>query len=145
MNYWMLVSSPENFEISRNLGFTVAGMKSRHRKKAVDVGTGDKVIFYMTKIGSFGGTAEVTGEFFEEGKKIWISDKSDEVYPYRFLIKPEVILEKEKFVKSEIIEPKMKYTKKWPKAHWKLAFQGNVHRLPKEDYELIKKTLEENK
>ncbi len=145
MNYWMLVSSLENFEISRNLGFTVAGMKSRHRKKACDVATGDKVVFYMTKIGCFGGTAEVMGEFFEEGKKIWVSDKPDEVYPYRFLIKPEVILEKERFVKSEIIEPKMKYTKKWPKAHWKLAFQGNVHRLPKEDYELIKKTLEENK
>lgn len=141
----MLVSSPENFEISRSMGFRVAGMKSRHRKKAVDVAPGDKVIFYMTKIGSFGGTAEVTGGFYEEGKKIWSSDKPDETYPFRFSIRPEIILDKDKFVKSDEVGQKMQYTKKWPKEHWKLAFQGNVHRLPKEDYELIKKTLEANK
>jgi len=141
----MLVSGPENFEISRNMGFGLAGMKSRHRKKAVDVEKGDKVIFYMTKIGSFGGTAEVTGGYYEDTKKIWNSDKPDEMYPFRFPIIPEIILDKDKFVKSEEVGLKMLYTKKWPKKHWKLAFQGNVHRLPKEDYELIKKTLEANK
>lgn len=145
MNYWMLVSSAENFEISRGLGFTVAGMKSRHRKKAVDVRSGDKIIFYLTKIGSFAGTAEATGDYYEDSKKIWSSDKPNEVYPFRFPIKPEVILEKDGFVSAEQLGPKMKYTQKWPREHWKLAFQGNVHRLPKEDYELIKKTLKEAK
>ncbi len=142
MNYWMLVSSPENFEISRSLGFDLAGMKSRHRKKAVDVRVGDKVIFYMTKIGCFGGTAEVIGEYYEDTKKIWTSDKPNEIYPFRFKIKPEIILNVENFVKSDVVGQDMEYTKKWPKEHWKLAFQGNVHRLPEHDYLLIKKTLE---
>ncbi len=145
MNYWMLVSSPENFEISRTLGFGLAGMKSRHRKKALDVQVGDKVIFYMTKIGCFGGTAEVISEFYEDTEKIWISDKPNEVYPFRFRIKPEVILELGSFVKSEEVGPNMEYTKKWPKEHWKLAFQGNVHRLPEHDYLLIKNSLEKAK
>ncbi|MEJ7652886.1 MAG: hypothetical protein WKH64_05875 [Chloroflexia bacterium] len=36
-NYWMLVSSAENFETSRERGFDLAAMKSRHSKKAADV------------------------------------------------------------------------------------------------------------
>ena len=31
----------------------------------------------------------------------------------------------------------MEYTKKWPVEHWRLAFQGNLHQIPPEDYELI--------
>lgn len=145
MNYWMLVSSPENFEISRALGFRVAGMKSRHKKKAEAVEVGDKVIFYMTKIGCFGATAEVTSRYYEEGKKIWSSDKTSETYPFRFSIKPEVILNKDEFVKSDEVGERLEYVKKWPKEHWKLAFQGNVHRLPEVDYRLIKNALEESK
>ena len=37
----------------------------------------------------------------------------------------------------------MSYKKKWPAEHWRLAFQGNVHRLPAEDYELIRSKIEE--
>ncbi len=43
MNHWMLVSSPENFEISRGLGFGLAGMQLQYRKKAIDVRIGDEV------------------------------------------------------------------------------------------------------
>jgi hypothetical protein len=35
----------------------------------------------------------------------------------------------------------MTYTKKWPAQHWRLAFQGNVHVLPKEDYDLIRREM----
>jgi hypothetical protein len=38
--HWLLVSSPENFETSRARGFDLAGMKSRHRKKAESVREG---------------------------------------------------------------------------------------------------------
>ena len=32
--YWMIVSGIGNFRASRDLGFTVQGLKSRHRRKA---------------------------------------------------------------------------------------------------------------
>ena len=32
---------------------------------------------------------------------------------------------------------RLEYLRKWPAEHWRLGFQGNVHRLPKADYELI--------
>lgn len=40
--YWMLVSSADNFETTRTRGFDLAGMKSRHGKKAAEVKPGTR-------------------------------------------------------------------------------------------------------
>jgi hypothetical protein len=141
MNYWMLVSSAANFEISRARGFDLAGMKSRHRKKAERVRPGDRVLFYLTGIQRFGGTATVTGPFFESHEPIWTSKKEGEVYPFRFPIRPEVILAPEEFVAVEALLPQLEWVKRWPPAHWQLAFQGNVHLLPERDFATIEAAL----
>src|SRR5919107_383636 len=87
--HWLLVSSPENFEASRRRGFDVAGMKSRHRKKAETVRPGDTVLFYLTGLKALGGLAAVTGTFYEDTEeRIWDSKKPDEEYPFRFPIRP---------------------------------------------------------
>ena len=52
--HWLLVSSPENFEVSRARGFDIAGMKSRHRKKAETVAAGDTVLFYLVGLKAVG-------------------------------------------------------------------------------------------
>ena len=35
----------------------------------------------------------------------------------------------------------MAYVKKWPVEHWRLAFQGNVHLLPKADFEILEREM----
>ena len=50
MTNWMLVSSPENFERVRALGFPFLAMKSRHIRKAEKVVPGDRVLFYSDGI-----------------------------------------------------------------------------------------------
>lgn len=134
---WMLVSSPENFEISRRMGFTLAGMKSRHRKKAEKVTAGDRVIFYLTGVQAIGGIATVTGPYYEAHDDLWHSKKEGEGYPFRFPVQPYLILDPQDFVPVQALVPHMAYTKKWPEAHWRLAFQGNVHVLSDADYALI--------
>lgn len=141
MRYWMLVSSPANFETSRARGFDLAGMKSRHRKKAELVQPGDRVLFYLTGIQAFGGTATATGPYFESQEPIWSSKKAGEEYPFRFPIRPEVILGPDQFVKAEPLLPRLEWVKKWPPAHWQLAFQGNVHLLPEHDFATIEEAL----
>jgi len=143
VTYWMLVSSAENFEISRSRGFDLAGMKSRHGKKAAQVKPGDKVVFYLTGVMAFGGTAEVTGTAEYSEEPIWVSKKEGELYPYRFPIKIEVAADQGKYIPAVELVEQMEYTKKWPPEHWRLAFQGNVHKIPKTDYELIKSRIEE--
>jgi hypothetical protein len=49
-NYWIIVGSPENFARTRARGFTVQGIKSRHRKKAEKMKPGDKIVWYLTGV-----------------------------------------------------------------------------------------------
>ena len=141
MTNWLLVSSAENFEVSRERGFDIAGMKSRHRKKAERVAPGDRILYYLTVIKSIGGAAEVTGPFFEDAEPIWESNKPGEVYPYRFPIKLLKARPKGEYLPMEDLVLSLEYPKRWPPQHWTLAFQGNVHVLSDDDYAKITEAL----
>jgi predicted RNA-binding protein len=136
--HWLLVSSQANFETSRARGFDIAGMKSRHRKKAETVKAGDTVFYYMVGIMAIGGISEVTGPYYEDDSHIWVSTRPDEEYPFRFPVKPVSIIESsDDFVRVEPLIDALEYPKRWPRKNWHLAFQGNVHKLNEHDYEII--------
>lgn len=141
MTHWLLVSSPENFETSRARGFDVAGMKTRWRKAAGEVQTGDTVFFYLTGLKTIGGEAVVTGPAYEDYEKIWESTKKDEVYPHRFPIKPIKVRATDDYLEVQGFIDHYEYAKRWPEKNWTLAFQGNVHRLGEGDYRLIHELL----
>jgi hypothetical protein len=141
--HWLLVSSKENFETSRERDFDLAGMKSRHKKKAELVQPGDTVFFYLVGIQSIGGLATVTGGYFEDESHIWDSRKEGEEYPYRFPIRPEIILAPEQFVRVEPLVDALIYPQRWPRKNWTLAFQGNVHKLNREDFLVLKSALKD--
>jgi len=136
--HWLLVSSPENFEVSRARGFDIAGMKSRHRRKAELVKPGDTVFFYLVGLKAIGGVAEVTGTTYEDDSHIWDSRKAGEEYPFRFPIKPVAIIEEAKdFVPVFEFLDALEYPRRWPRENWTLAFQGNVHKLSDADYTIL--------
>ena len=137
MTHWLLVSSPENFETSRERGFDIAGMKSRWRKAASEVRPGDTVFFYVTGQKAIAGEAVVTGEVFEDHAKIWESTKPGEVYPHRFPIDLVKARNKDDYLAVEQFIEQYEYARRWPAKNWTLAFQGNVHRLSDTDYKLI--------
>jgi hypothetical protein len=142
-NRWLLVSSPENFEVSRARGFDIAGMKSRHRKKAEQVAAGDTVLFYLVGLKAIGGLAEATGPYFEDEAHVWDSRKEDEEYPFRFPIRPHTILAPAEFVPVEPLLDSLEYPRRWPRENWTLAFQGNVHRLGEADFAVLASALKE--
>ncbi len=137
MTHWLLVSSPDNFEVSRARGFDVAGMKTRWRKAAAEVQVGDTVFFYLTGLKAIGGEAVVTGPAYEDYEKIWESTKPDEVYPHRFPIKLVKARDTGNYLEVISFLDHYEYAKRWPVKNWTLAFQGNVHRLGEADYRLI--------
>jgi hypothetical protein len=142
MANWLLVSSPENFEKSRSLGFRTSAMKSRHRRKWERVRPGDRVFYYLTGEKAIGGVARVTGEPFESHERIWGSaSKPLEDYPWRFPTESVLTLEPGRFVSAEPLAREMEYTKRWPAENWTLAFQGNVHELSDADADLIEAAL----
>lgn len=151
MTYWMLVGTPENWEIMAKNGFNLCAMKAKRKNYAMQVKPGDKVVFYLTKIQSFAGAAEFASFYTEDHSPLFISEKKGssftkalkdkEDYPWRFKIKPEVMLKKEETISAEKFKNKLKYLKKWPAKYWKLGFQGNVHQIPEVDYLTLKQSL----
>ncbi len=142
--YWIIVGSPDNFATTREHGFTVQGMKSRHRKKAEQMKPGDKLIYYITGVKAFGGIATVTSDYFEDHEIIWRSTnkkRQDEDYPWRVNIEPDVILDDGEYLLAEPVARGMTYVQKWPAENWTLAFQGNVHRIDEVDYNLVREAI----
>jgi hypothetical protein len=143
--YWIIVGSIDNFRKTAELGFTLQGMKSRHRKKAERMRPGDKLIWYVTGFKAFAGAATVTSPFFESHDRIWQSvdpKKAAEDYPYRVRIEADVVLPETEFVPAEGVARRMTYVAKWPSDNWTLAFQGNVHEIGEDDYRLIREAIE---
>ncbi len=139
MKYWILVTHPTNFELMK--AKNIAAMKAKRKSFAEQVEPGDKVVFYLTKIGKFGGVAEVTSRAREETNKIFEEEKPGEVHPWRFDVKFEAKLDEKDYVPSENFKNSLKYLKKWPAKYWKLGFQGNVHEISKEDYQTLNEGL----
>jgi len=142
-SYWMIVSSPENFARTKRLRFAQQGMKSRHKSKAERMGPGDGLCWYVTGVQSFAGTATITSPFFESHRKIWVSDGAPDDYPWRVRIKKEKVVAPETGVPAASLVPQLRFVRKWPKASWHLAFQGNVHELPAADFALIARAVAE--
>ena len=144
-NHWIIVGSLENFRRTAERGFTVQGLKSRHRKKAERMTPGDKIVYYVTGLKVFAGIATITSPYFESHERIWESGdpkKAAEDYPFRVEIAPEAILAEEDFVPAEGVARQMHYVSKWPADNWTLAFQGNVHLIGEDDFRLVRAAIE---
>lgn len=144
MTVWCVTTPPANFHKTAELGWKVQGLKSRREKTARQIAPGDKFIFYVSKAQAFGATVEVVSEVFEDHEPIWSGKTADEDYPWRFEIRPEIVVEDpEAWVPAEDLYDELAFVKKWPAEHWKLAFQGNIREWPWADYEVVKAALEQ--
>ena len=137
----MVASSLENFQITRSLDFTIQGMMSRQRRKAQRMEPGDRIVYYITGVQRFGATVTVTSKCTEDHKQIWKGEGRADDFPWRVEIKADAVLGDEQFLDAREIGPRMEYVRRWPPEHWPLAFQGNLHILPKSDFELLEQEM----
>ena len=143
--HWIVVSSVDNWRRTKERDFTIQGLKSRHRKKAEQMRPGDKIVYYCTGVKAFAGVSTIASEYFEDTEQIWVSGnkkRAGEEYPFRVRIEGDLALADDAFVPAEPLARQMIYASKWPAEHWTLAFQGNVHLVPEEDYDLIRAAIE---
>lgn len=139
---WLLVGAPENVAKSHELGWRLQGVKHTQRKKALEIKPGDRLIYYVTGAMKLVAITEVTGELFESHDKLWPCSKPREdggdVYPYRFEIKPFLVAPDEAaWLNVRDFRQQLTYLEKWPEKNWTLGFQGNLHRWPMADYQLV--------
>lgn len=131
---WILTGSPENYEATRARGFTVIGLKERNRNRALQIEPQDRIVLYLTRLMAFAGSIRIEAELYEERSKIWPGKpgKADP-YPWRFETSPEVILEEPEWVPAASLVDELEHIQKWPREHWKLAFQGQIRPISERD------------
>jgi hypothetical protein len=131
---WILTGSAENLEATRDHGFGLIGLKEGRRRPAEAIAPGDRIVLYVTRAMAFAGSITVTGELFEDRTPVWPGKpgKADP-YPWRFETEPEVVLEPEHWVDAETLADDLEHVRKWPREHWKLAFQGQIRRVSAAD------------
>jgi EVE domain-containing protein len=135
---WILTGSPENFAATRERGFTLIGMKERRRRMAQDMEPGDRIVFYLTKVGRFAGAVRLTSELFEDRTPVWPGKPSNpDPYPWRFETEPELVLDEEDWLDAEALKDELDHVRKWPAEHWTLAFQGQLRTISDADAALL--------
>jgi predicted RNA-binding protein len=137
VQYWMVVTSPDNFTRTREHAFSIQGIKSRHRNRVASMHAGDRLLYYVHGRMAFPATATVTSPMYEDHTPIWRTDRREEDYPWRVHIRLDQLLEEPEWVLAKDIAYRLEYVKKWPPEHWPLAFQGHIHQLPKADFSLL--------
>ena len=135
--YWMIVTSPDNFTRTREHGFSIQGIKNRHKNRVASMHSGDRILYYVTGRMAFSATATVTSPMYEDHTPIWRTDRREEDYPWRVHIRLDHRLEEPDWVLAKHIAYRLEYVKKWPPEHWTLAFQGHLHQLPRADFGLL--------
>ncbi|MDA1188410.1 MAG: EVE domain-containing protein [Chloroflexi bacterium] len=136
-NYWMLVQTAENFEISKGLGFTLHGVGPKYRKRADRMQPDDRVLYYVSGVNKWTVAATITSKSFEDNAPIWKSYSNRDDFRHRVKIQPTIILQESEYIDAMILAPRLSYVKKWVPDMWPLAFVGSLHLLPQADFKLI--------
>ena len=138
MQYWLIVTSPDNFRWDRaNLNFKLQGLPLRFRKQVQRMNTGDRVAYYVMKLQKFGATATITGDYFEDPSKVWTND--DEMWPARRPQRPDIVLNDDELIDAKKLIPNLTFIKK--KDVWGVYFQGSIKTIPEEDFRLIESEM----
>jgi hypothetical protein len=139
--YWMIVTSPENFRRTLAHDFSIQGITTRNRKRVETMHAGDRLLYYVTGRMAFAATATLTSNMYEDHQLIWRSGRREEDYPWRVHVRPDLVLEEPDWVVAKELAFRLDYVRKWPPEHWTLAFQGQLHQLPQKDFKLIEDEL----
>ncbi len=135
---WVLTGSQDNYEATRERGFTLIGMKERRRLQAQQMAPGDRIVLYLTKVMAFAGSVRITSELFEDREPVWPGKPGNpDPYPWRFETEPEIVLDPDEWLPAEQVKDELEHIGKWPAEHWKLAFQGQLRIVSEHDAALL--------
>jgi EVE domain len=135
---WILTGSPENYAATAEHGFRVIGLKERNRNRALEIVPGDRIVLYLTRIMAFAASIRVTGELYEDRERIWPGKPGNpDQYPWRFATEAELVLPEQEWVRAETLVDELDHIGKWPREHWKLAFQGQIRAVSEHDADVL--------
>jgi hypothetical protein len=139
--YWLITTTPENFDIDRQNNFKLQGFKKRVGKTIEQVQLGDKFVIYINRSQRIGAIVVATSNpYYDDKNKVWVED--DEIWPCRFETESELVLPEDELLDIKKLVPLLSFITPRQKATiWGLAFQGSLRRIPEEDFNLIESEM----
>ena len=135
---WILTGSPENHAATAERDYTLIGLKERNRNRALEIEPGDRIVLYATRIMAFVASIRVEGEMFEDREKVWPGKPGKvDAYPWRFETSAEFVVHEPRWVAAETLVGELEHIGKWPREHWKLAFQGQIRPVSEHDAQVL--------
>jgi predicted RNA-binding protein len=137
-NYWLISTTPEDFEIDRQIDFSNQGLKERNKKMVKQFKLGDRVVYHITKISKIGAIATVTsGYYYDDKNRIWADET--EIWPVRTKSEPYLVLEDDELLDLKKLVKDLSFIKN--KVNWGIYLRGSLRKLPEEDYQLIESEM----
>src|SRR3989441_10994105 len=127
----MVVSSPDNFRKTREHGFSIQGLKSRHRRRVETMRVGDRLLYYVTGRMGFAATVTVASPMYEDHTPIWRSARRDEDYPWRVHIRADVVLEEGDWVPAKEVAYRLGHLGEWAPGARTPSFPGPHPPVPR--------------
>jgi hypothetical protein len=135
---WILTGSPENHAATAAREYSLIGLKQRNRNRALEIEPGDRIVLYATRVMAFVASIRVEGELFEDREKVWPGKPGKvDAYPWRFVTSPEIVVDETHWVPAESLVDELQHIGKWPREHWKLAFQGQIRPVSEHDAQVL--------
>ena len=138
----MFVEAPQNFEITREIEFSLFGMGAKYRRRAERMQPQDRVLFYINGVRKGPASATIPSTYFEDNSPLWHPTTRGESFQYRVKLKPDIVLDEEDYIDAMILGPRLDYVKGWAPENWPLAFWDRLHLLPQRDFRLIEGEME---
>lgn len=136
-NYWMVSTTLDDYEVTRDRGFSIFGMGTKYRRRAQRMQPDDRMLLYVRQLRKWPAVVKVTSQYFEDRTPIWNVGKRGDRYPYRVRISPEIVLNEEDYIDALQLGPRLEYVKRWVPETWHLAFFDTLHLIPQRDFSLV--------
>jgi len=135
--HWLIVESPENWEVDRVNEFTSFGVHDRYRKAIGQMKLGDLLVTYVTKSSAFADIREIASAGARP-----MSDGSayDRKFDLEVETRPLAILSPRFWVRASFLHDDLEITR--GKRSPGLVFMTSVRRLPDGDGARIVKAIE---
>ena len=142
--YWLISLNEENYNITKNLGFTIQGFNSFEKRKVSRMKPDDIVLYFLNDLKCFAATASIVSEPFEDETKYWVNSDENELFKDRIEISPILILDSDNYIDGNIVGPSLEYIKRWRPEKWHLSLYGMLHIIPQNDYRYLEKSIQLN-
>ena len=133
----MFVESAQNFEVLKEINFSLFGMGPKYRRRAERMKPDDRVLFYVKGLRKWPASATIASTYFEDNSPLWSPTTRNESFQYRVKLRADIVLDEEDYIDALLLAPQLEYIKRWVPEDWPLAFWDRLHLLPQTDFRLI--------